>query len=192
MARLLFGLLLVIGLVAGSPYAALALSSIMGTSSSTFVDFDGSQQTLTMGRNLPQPDWLPDPQKSLLVKASHWAPSVRALEAGGKEILVHADAAYVRQFYTRELAQRGFKVFDEGIGPLNPGAAALLAIEGTLQAERPETGHEVSIHIRSPDGLILRPRLIQITWTQHSPEQKAARDALRKGTRGGSAPNRFQ
>ena len=188
MARLLIGLLAVLSLVAGAPYAALAMSYVMGTSSSTFVDFDNSQQTLTLGRNAPQPEWLPDIPGSFFVKASRWAPSARALDTGSRDILVHTDANEVQTFYTRELQQRGFNVIDEGIGTLNPGAAAALGIGRIIQAERASTGHELTMTIREPDGLILRPRLIQFAWTQLNQEQKDARAALRAKARGSRPP----
>jgi hypothetical protein len=180
MGRILIGILLTVALVAGSPYAALAIGSIMGTSTVTFTDYDGSQQTLTSGRNAPQPDWLPEMPGAYILSGARWAPSVRALDGGGGDRLTHADVANIRSFYKRELEQRGFKVEDKGLGTLDPSSAAVLGIAGTLTAERADTGHEVNIHIRTKSGLILRPRTVQIQWTQLSAEQKAAREALRQ------------
>ncbi len=188
MGRILIGLLLAIAVVAGSPYAALAIGSIMGTSTVTFTDYDGSQQTLTSGRDAPQPDWLPEMPGAYILSGARWAPSVRALDGGGGDRLTHADVAKIRSFYKRELEQRGFIVEDKGLGVLDPGSAAFLGIAGTLRAERGETGHEVTIHIRTQSGLILRPRTLQIQWTQLSPEQKAARDILRNRNDPGATP----
>jgi len=190
MGRILFGLLVAIALVAGSPYAALAIGSIMGTSTVTFTDYDGSQQTLTSGRHAPQPDWLPEMPGSYVLSGARWAPSVRALDGGGGDRLTHADVTEIRSFYKRELEQRGFIVEDEGLGMLDPNSAAVLGIAVTLSAERADTGHEVNIHIRTQSGLILRPRTVQIQWTQLSAEQKATREALRhrNSSGGGTHP----
>jgi hypothetical protein len=187
MGRILIGILLAVAVVAGSPYAALAIGSIMGTSTITFTDYDGTQQTLTSGRNAPQPDWLPEMPGSHKLSGARWAPSVRALDGGSGDRLTHADAQEVKAFYIHELTQRGFKVEDIGLGRLNPGSASLLGSSGMLKGEREQTGHEISISIGAPSGLILRPRTIQIQWTQLSPEQKSARDALHQRS-GGTQP----
>lgn len=142
MGRILIGTLLAIALVAGSPYAALAIGSNMGTSTVTFTDYDGTQQTLTSGRNAPQPDWLPEMPGSHKLSGARWAPSVRALDGGGGDRLTLADAEAVRAFYMGEHAQRGFKVEDMGLGTLDPGSASMLGISGILKGEREQTGHE--------------------------------------------------
>jgi hypothetical protein len=171
----LFGLL-AIAILVGTPYAAWMLNSLMGTYTVTMVEHDGSQRVLTLGPNAPVPDWMPALPGALVVQASRWAPTPQAVDSGDLEVLSHQDFDSIKGFYREAFEQRGFVVEDLGIGTLNPAAAAYLGLDGQLAANR-SVSHlqgsnlqgsnlQVTVQLRSPEGLIVRPRLVQIHWAQ--------------------------
>ena len=173
MQRFLIAALIVIAVLAGAPYAALLINRVIGTYTVIFTEADGSQRTLISGPAAAQPDWLPIMPRSLLVNAHRWLPNALAVDSGGVELATHADLAAVKEFYVQALERIGFAVEDDGLGLLNPATAAYLGIAGSLLAERRSTGHELAVQIRTPDGLIVAPRLLQIQWRQLGPGQKS-------------------
>jgi hypothetical protein len=183
MQRLFIALLITVGVVAGAPYAALLVNRVIGTNTVVFTEADGSQRTLIMGPDAAQPDWLPMMPGARLVNAHRWLPNTLAVDSGGVELAIHADVTAVKAFYTQALEQIGFTVEDDGLGPLNAATAAYLGMAGTLLAERRSTGHELTIQIRTPDGLIVARRLLQIEWRQLGSGQKSALAAYRAARR---------
>ena len=83
------------------------------------------------------------------------------------ELGTRASLDEVKRFYIAALSASGFEVEDLGIAPLNPAAAALLGIAGSLAAKRASTDDRIDIQIRTPDGLI-PSRLLQIHWRKIS------------------------
>ena len=164
MSRLLHGLLWLTALVAGYPYAALPIGYMTGTNAFVMADAGGVPRTVVIGRDAPRPDWLPHMPRAIHLKATHWVALPGEPHAGGAELISHASAAEIAAFYMAALAQSGFEMRDDGTGPLDPATAAYLGIERGLTGTHPGLGISVRVAIRSPSGLLLRPRLVQIDW----------------------------
>jgi hypothetical protein len=179
MQRAFIAVLIIVAVLAGAPYAALLINRIIGTNTVVFTEADGSRRTLIIGPDAAQPDWLPMMPGSRLVNAHRWLPNTLAVDSGGVELATQADVAAVKAFYTEALGKIGFAVEDDGLGPLNAATAAYLGMAGTLLAERRSTGHELTLQIRTPDGLIVASRLLQIEWRQLGPGQRSALAAYR-------------
>jgi hypothetical protein len=168
--RAFIGLLLLLSLVAGYPYAALVLNRALGTNTVVFGERDGQQRTLIMGPSAPRPDWLPILPRSLVVQAGHWLPSPDREIAGDVELLTHNSVEDIKRFYLGGLAAAGFQMRDIGYGPLNAATAAYLGIDNTLTGYRGEAKLAISVVTRSPDGFIFPSRTVQIHWqTREAP-----------------------
>jgi hypothetical protein len=172
LGRLFFGLLLVVSLVAGYPYAALIVNRVIGTNTVVFLEADGISRSLIMGPGAPRPDWLPMLPRSVVVQAGHWLPSPGREVAGDLELLTHKGVDEVKRFYLSGLAAAGFEVHDLGFGPINAPTAAYLGIDNMLQGYRRDTRLAIGITTRSSAGLVLPARIVQIHWqTRHEPVQ---------------------
>ena len=171
--------LALIAAFAGSPYLAFVLHHALGTTAVVATEADGTQRRSSSGPGVPQPDWLAKPSGALTVQSARWLPDKDALDSGISGILTHADAQDVRDFYTQSLRDQGFEVEDIGIAPLDPRTAAFVGIAGTLLAERASTGHELSVQIRTPEGLILKPRMVTVVWRQLGPGQASGNAKFR-------------
>jgi hypothetical protein len=159
--------LFVIALVFGASYAAALINAAMGPWQAVGIEHDGSQTHMQFGRDLPRPQWVPVYPGAVVVQGSKLT-SVKAPSGfHSLEISVRASLDEVKQFYTRELAATGFAVTDPGLAPLNPATAAFLGIAGSLQARRSSTDDQITVQIRTAEGLF-PSRLLQIHWNKIS------------------------
>lgn len=162
--RPFFGLVVAVALVAGYPYAAWMLNRAIGTNTVVFGEHDGTQRTMIMGPNAPRPAWLPMLPGSALITASHWLPSPDREVAGGVELLTHKGLDEIKRFYLERLRAAGFDIRDAGFGPINAPTAAYLGIANTLLGWRGDTGLWISVTTRTPGGLALPSRTVQVNW----------------------------
>jgi hypothetical protein len=135
----------------------------MGPWSAVGIEHDGSQTHMVFGQNLPRPEWVPFYPGAWVVQASKLTSARGPSGFHSLEIATRASLDDVKRFYTDELTRAGFEVSDLGIAPLNPATAAYLGIAGTLAGKRAATDDQITIQIRTPDGLI-PSRLLQIHW----------------------------
>jgi hypothetical protein len=166
--RWLFPFLVVVTLVFGASYAAGLLYQAMGPWEGSMVEADGTVTHIQFGAHLPRPEWVPVYPDAWVVQSSKLVSAkfpggVHSLELGTR-----ASRDEVKRFYTERLTAAGFAVEDLGIAPLNPLTAAYLGIDGTLVGRRPATDDRIDIQIRTPDGLIIPSRLLQIHWRKIS------------------------
>ena len=162
--RLFVLLLVVIAVMAGSPYAALVLNRVMGPWSVVAHESDGSNTTMQFGQNLPRPSWVPVPSGAGIVQSSHLVSKAHPDGFDSLELAVHTSFEDTRKFYLDHLAAAGFAIDDIGTGTLNAAAARYLGIAGQLFGKRDATGDRISVDIRTQEGLIVPSRLIQIHW----------------------------
>ena len=165
---LFFVLLLVVYMLFGSPYAALLLNRAMGPWSGSAVHHDGSVSRQDYDMDRPPPAFVPvypgaSVVQSVLIYASH-APS----GVGMLDLAVHGSQDEVRDFYRTRLEAQGFVVEDLGTLGLNPAAAEYLGVAGTLFAKRLETDDSVGVQIRTEEGIVVRSRLVQLSWRKLS------------------------
>jgi hypothetical protein len=163
MRGLLFGVLLVVTLVFGASHASAILYFIMGPFSAVGIEQDGSQTHMAFGRNLPRPDWVPVYPGASIVQASRVTSARAPSGFHGLDLSTRASLDEVKRFYTDALSAKGFAVDDLGIAPLNPATAAYLGIAGTLSGKRAATDDQITVQIRTADGLF-PSRLLQIHW----------------------------
>jgi hypothetical protein len=165
MRGLLFaGVLLVVALVAGYPYASLIVNRIIGMNTVVFTEHDGRQRTLISGPDAPRPEWLPVLPRSFIVQAGHWVPSPGREIAGDLELLTHKNVEEIKRFYLDGLNAAGFDTRDIGYGPLNPLTAAALGIANMLQGHRSDGDLTITVTIHTADGFILPSRTVKIHW----------------------------
>jgi hypothetical protein len=170
--RFLLGLLLAVTVVAGYPYAGLLLGRIIGTSTVTFSEHDGIQRTMVMGPDAPRPEWLPILPRSVVVQAAHWLPSPGREVAGSVELLTHKSVDEVKRYYLDELRSAGFDVRDAGFGPVNAPTAAYLGIDTSLW---------ISVTTRTPGGLFVPSRTVQINWQKRDAPMFGVYDQAQQG-----------
>jgi hypothetical protein len=166
--RLFLLLLLVVALMYGSPYAALLLNRVMGPWSADAVEHDGSVTHMVFDANLPPADFIPVFPGASVVQSSRLVSEYAPSGFNSLELAVHGSAATVRDFYRARLEAEGFVVDDLGTQGLNTAAAAYLGVAGTLTAKRARTDDTVVVQIRTDEGLIVRTRLVQISWRKLS------------------------
>lgn len=163
--RWIFGLLVAITLVAGYPYAALLLNLMVGTNTVVFTEADGTTRSAIMGPHAPRPDWVPIPPRSTVVHAAQWLPSPQLEDAGSMDVLTHKGADEIKRFYLGELRTAGFEMRDAGFGPnLNPLTASYLGISNMLFGWHAEKRMWIGITTRTPDGIVLPSRTVQVVW----------------------------
>src|SRR5437868_7061453 len=167
MRRVLLGLVL-IAVLFGSPYAALLLNQVMGPWSATLTEANGSVSQLNFDPSMPPPDFVPVFPGALVVQSSRLVSQDAPSGIGFLELAVHGSAGEVRDFYQARLAAAGFTVSDLGTQGLNAAAAAYLGVDGTLVGKRPATDDVLTIQIRDEEGVLLRSRLLQLSWRKLS------------------------
>jgi hypothetical protein len=181
--RRLLPLLVLVALVFGASYAAALINRVLGPWNATAVEQDGSVTRTQFGPDLPRPSWVPVYPGAWVVQASN---VVSARAPSGFHMLelgTRASADEVRRFYTRALADAGFKVEDLGTQSLDPATAALLGVAGTIAGRRAATDDRIEVQIRAADGL-LASRLLQIHW--HKISEYPAAGMPRSASSGGS------
>lgn len=169
MQRLLGYFLLAIAAAMGTAYAGYFLDLIIGDSTVVMYEHDGTTRTLTSGPNTPRPDWVPTYPKARVSSATRWGAAKEWLDAGGVDVVTSAALPDIKRFYVEELERLGFTVKDEGLYTLNSLTAAYLGVACFITAKRESTGHEVSVQVRTPDGFLVRSRLVQLHWWVRRP-----------------------
>jgi hypothetical protein len=109
---------------------------------------------------------VPVPPDATLIQAAQVTPAAKE-GMGSLDVSSRMELEPLRRFYRDALTQAGFTVDDQGIGPLNPATAALLGMSAMIVAERAATRDQVSIHIRTPEGL-MPSRLVQMNWRKQA------------------------
>jgi hypothetical protein len=180
-ARVFFGIVLVVALLAGYPYAALLINRVIGTSTVVLNEQDGTQRTLIMGPDAPRPQWLPMLPRSAVVQVSHWVPSPGREVAGDVALLTHKGVDETKRFYLDALQAAGFDMQDIGYGPLNPPTAAYLGIANILQGHRNRDDLTITVTTRTADGLILPSRSIEVHWQRWDPSLPGGAAAAASG-----------
>ena len=166
--RWLIPLLFVVALVFGASHASAIIYWVMGPWSAVGFLQDGSQTHMQFGQNLPRPEWVPVYPGASVVTASKVTSVSAPSGFHSLEIATRASLDEVKRFYTEQLTREGFEVEDQGLMSLNPATASLLGIAGALSARRAATDDQITIQIRTADGLILPSRLLQIHWLKIS------------------------
>ena len=114
--------------------------------------------------------------RSLVVQAGHWLPSPGREVAGDVELLTHKSVDEIKRFYLERLGAAGFAMRDIGYGPLNAPTGAYLGIDNSLHGYRSDLKLAISVVTRSPGGLILPSRTVQIhCQTRDGPLQREQR-----------------
>lgn len=168
MARWLFRLLLVVAVLFGAPYASLILYHLMGSWSAVGVEADGTTTTMEFGPGVPRPDWVPVLPDSSIVGSSRIVSSSHVSGFGILELATRAPLDEAKQFYVGRLEAAGFTVTDEGTGTLNAAAADYLGVAAMLVGNRPATGDQINVLIRTSEGMMFPSRLIQLNWRKVS------------------------
>ena len=167
MRRFILGLVL-LAVLFGSPYAALILNQVMGAWSATGIEQDGSVTQMTFDPNMPPPDFVPVFPGASVVQSSRVVSKAAPSGVGFLELAVHGSADDVRDFYQARLAALGFTVDDLGLQGLNAATAAYLGVAGTLVGKRSSTDDVLTLQIRDEAGILLRSRLLQLSWRKLS------------------------
>jgi hypothetical protein len=162
-------------LLASYPYAALAINRVLGTYSVVLTEHGGLQRTLIIGPNAPRPDWVPLLPGSMVVQASHWLPSPDRPVAGDVTLLTRDDVDEVRRFNLSSLPAMGFDVHDVGIGTLNAPLANYLGIANILEGHRGKDDIAIRVTTRTPSGLVMPSRTVEIHWQTSIPPSSAGR-----------------
>jgi hypothetical protein len=165
--RWLWPLVVVVMLVFGASYASVIVSAMIGPFSATAIEQDGSATNITFGQNLPRPDWVPVYPNASIVQGSKVLAANAPSGFHALDLATRASLDEVKRFYTERLTAAGFTVADLGLMTLNPMTARMLGMDGTIAGKRPATDDVITIHIRTPDGLI-PSRLLQIQWAKIS------------------------
>jgi hypothetical protein len=164
MARVFIYLVVTVTLYFGAPYAAAIIFRVMGPWSADAIEADGSVTHMEFGTHLARPDWVPVPSDATIVQASRLTSAAEPTGFSGLELATRMPLDDVKRFYTTELQSAGFTVTDHGLGTLDPATARFLGIDGTLVATRAATADMITVQIRSPEGLVVPSRLLQINW----------------------------
>ena len=177
MTRRLFGLILIfvvlaIVLLIGTPYVALVQNRLMGSWTAEAVRADGSVEHMEFGPDLPRPLWVPVPEDAAIVQASRLV-SIDAPEGASRlELAAGGSFDEIKQFYRQSLERSGFAVTDLGLGPLDPATARYLGIAGSLSAERPASGDQINVTIHTPEGVVLRSTLVEVSWRKMKEDEE--------------------
>lgn len=162
--RYVLYLLVALVFMFGSGYAAIVLSWLTpGPTVAVYADTDGPV-TMTMGANLPRPQWIVLPAGAIVTQGSRVVSAGHPQGFGLVEIATRAALEDLRPFFLRELGRAGFETRDEGIAPLNAASAALVGLADTIVAERAATKDCVAVQIRTADGWLIPSRIVQISW----------------------------
>jgi len=164
MPRAFIYLLVALTLFFGAPYATAILYRVMGPWSADAIEADGSVTHMEFGTHLARPDWVPVPSDATIVQASRLTSAAAPEGFNGLDLTTREPLDDIKRFYTTQLESAGFAVTDEGIGPLNPATARYLGIDGTLIGIRAATADTITVQIRSPEGILVPSRLLQIHW----------------------------
>lgn len=171
---------ILIAIALAAPYASLLIHRALGTTTAGMITADGARSTLVMGPDAPRPDWLPVAPGARVMTASRWMTQEYFKDGGDLAVLARGELGALKAFYAGALAAQGFAVEDLGLGGLAPPLAAYMGVAGTLIAERPATGHELSVSIRTPQGFLTQVRVVEIHWRELHPGQPSSLEAARR------------
>jgi hypothetical protein len=166
--HLFFAFLLVIYVLFGSPYAALLLNRAMGPWDASAVHHDGSVSHQYYDQDRPPPAFVPVYPRASVVQSVLMFSTNAPSGVGLLDLAVHGSLDEVRDFYRIRLEAGGFAVEDLGTLGLNAAAADYLGVAGTLFAKRQATDDSVSVQIRTEEGVVVRSRLVQLSWRKLS------------------------
>ena len=166
--RLLLLLLIAIGLMFGTPYAAALLNRAMGPWTATAVERDGSRTFMRFDPDLAPPDFIPVFPGARVVQSSRVVSQAAPGGVGLLELAANGTLDEVQSFYRSRLQAGGFTVLDLGTQGLNDATAAYLGLDRTLVGKRPASDDIVTIQIRSEEGILMRSRLLQLSWRKIS------------------------
>ena len=159
---LVVAVVVAIGFLIGSPYFSWVLFRVMGEQTAWSINRDNTRSTLVWGPDIVPPDWVPVMPGTLLIKSGRWIEyEGRPSKSGNLELLSHDDAAAIVAWYAQQLAERGFVVAPT---PEASDIQRLMAVEGEVRAANPSLGVDVRVVVRSRQGLLLRPRLVEVHW----------------------------
>jgi len=165
---LFFAFLLVVCVLFGSPYGGLLLNRAMGPRSATLTHHDGSVSHQYYDQDRPPPDFVPMFPGASVVQSVLIFKNDAPSGVGLLDLAVHGSLDEVRDFYRMRLEAQGFAVEDLGTAGLNAAAADYLGVAGVLYAKRPETDDSLGVQIRTEEGIVLRSRLVQVSWRKLS------------------------
>ena len=177
MGRWLGLLLITIAVLFGGSYASAFLFQLMGPWSAVGIEQDGSTTYMEFGAHLPRPEWLPVYPGATIVQGALLTSATMPSGFHSLDLATRDSLDAIKRFYVDRLEAAGFDVVDEGLGMLNPPAAAYLGIAGMLSARRLATDDDFDLTIRTPDG-IFGSRLLQSHWRKFGerPQPIPARD----------------
>ena len=152
------------------PYAGFIVGYISGTHPVTLSDGRGTSRTAIIGRDAPQPGWIPQLPGAKATGGSRLVATAGRSESGTIELLASGSSVdEIKGFYTRQLSARGFLVKDIGTAGLTPAGARSISLDSVLSAVRRQSGDELRINISGEKGWVLRARPVQLVWQQHRP-----------------------
>ena len=166
--HLFFAFLLVVYVLFGSPYAALLLNRAMGPWDASAVHHDGSVSHQYYDQDRPPPAFVPVYPGASVVQSVLMFSTNAPSGVGLIDLAVHGSLDEVRDFYRMRLEAEGFAVEDLGTLGLNAAAADYLGVAGTLSAKRQNTDDSVGVQIRTEEGVVVRSRLVQLSWRKLS------------------------
>ena len=165
---LFFAFLLVVYVAFGSPYAALLLNRAMGPWDASAVHHDGSVSHQYYDQDRPPPDFVPMFPGASVVQSVLVFKNDAPSGVGLLDLAVHGSTDEVRDFYRSRLEALGFAVEDLGTMGLNAATADYLGVAGNLFAKRPDTDDSVAVQIRTEEGIVVRSRMVQLSWRKLS------------------------
>jgi hypothetical protein len=155
-----------LGLGASLPLAVTVANMLFRSETVTFTASDGVPRQAVIGPRAPRPSWIALPDDAALRGGGYFPPSPETggAESGAVEFTTALDPEALLRFYGASLEPAGFVVTDRGLGGLDPGTAAMLAVQGGAEARHPD-GRLLFLTMRTGSG----PRLIQIGWRGRNP-----------------------
>lgn len=170
MGRGLLGLLVVaigvlVALAVGNPYFSWAIARVVGEQTAWSQNVDGTRSTRVSGPGVAFPDWIPVMPGALEIKAGRWIEyEGRPSKSGDLELLSHDEASAIVAWYEKELAARGFTVAAQRPKDEAEFSRRMSAVEGEVRADNPSLGVTARVVVRARQGILLRPRLIEVNW----------------------------
>jgi hypothetical protein len=119
---------------------------------------------MQFGQDLPRPDWVPVYPGGDIVQASRTLSEEHPQGFGRLEIATRASMEALRGFYLERLTASGFAMNDDGTGPMDARTADFLGVARILTGRRDGTGDRVFVQIRTPEGILLPSRVVELRW----------------------------
>jgi hypothetical protein len=163
-----FWILLLVGLLFGSPYAAMMLFNAMGPWESTAIHTDGSLTHMRFDAGMRPPDFVPLFPGAQIVQSGRIVSEATPSGIGFLDLAARGSADEVRDFYIARLRAAGFEARELDTPGLNPMTAAYLGLAGSVIGKRPATDDVITVQIRTEEGIFVASRLLQINWRKIS------------------------